>query len=70
MPTAPSLHSILDVLETPSALSFADLLERLYNLRYTGEVALHFAGGQPRTVVLSQSVSLPLMVPPLTNGSQ
>lgn len=65
MPSA--LPTVIDVLDTADPLSFPDLLERLYHLRFQGEVTLHFAGGVPRAVVLAQPVSVPLLVSPLTN---
>lgn len=63
MSPAPSLATVVDALESmnsTTAPTFAELLERLYDLRYQGQVVLHFAGGIPREVVLSQPVKVPL----------
>lgn len=59
----PAIVSVIEAIEglnqaTPP--TFPELLERLYQLRYTGQITLNFAGGLPRNVVLSQPVQVPL----------
>ncbi len=66
---SPALASLLDALESMDAASpptFPQLLQTLYDLRYTGAVTLHFAGGVAREAVLAQPVAVPLDVPRLT----
>jgi hypothetical protein len=59
-----SLTEYLESRNTAEPPTFMELLERLYALRYTGPVVLHFAGGLPRQVVLDQPVRVPLDVKP------
>jgi hypothetical protein len=51
MHTPPNPFETLDL---PAAPSFASLLERLYQQRYSGSVTFHFENGIPRGVVLTQ----------------
>lgn len=65
--SAPSLEILADVLgldsmNQPTPLTFPELLERLYHLRYQGKVTFHFVGGVARAVELSQPVQVPLQV--------
>ena len=73
MSAASSSAAVVDALESlnsPTPPTFAELLERLYQMRFQGAVTLHFAGGIPRAVVLSQPKQIPLdtleAVKPLT----
>lgn len=61
-PVAQALLDALGVESTDSATppSFPDLLQKLYAMKFQGMVTLHFAGGVPRSVVLTQPVTLPL----------
>lgn len=55
--------TVIDALESinqSTPPTFPELLEQLYQLRYTGPLTLNFAGGIPRNVVLSQPVQVPL----------
>lgn len=63
MSVATSVASVVEALESmnePTPPSFPELLERLYQMRFQGSCTLHFAGGIPRAVVLSQPVQIPL----------
>jgi hypothetical protein len=58
-PTA-TIVEALESLDSPTPPTFAELLDRLYQMRFQGAVTLHFAGGIPRAVVLSQPKQIPL----------
>lgn len=59
----------LESLNVATAPTFPALLETLYTARYTGSITLHFAGGIPRAVVLSQPVQIPLDTHPPSTPS-
>lgn len=46
----------LEELNQPFAPTFEDLLTKLWMAKYQGSVTLHFAGGLPRSVVLSTPI--------------
>ncbi len=48
----------LETLNQTTPPTFAELLQRLWEAKYQGQVVLHFAGGVPRSVVLSQPVQV------------
>lgn len=63
MSPSPHVPDVLDLeaLNSSGPLTFPDLLDRLYQGKYTGALTLHFAGGVARAVVLSADpVKLPL----------
>ncbi len=55
-----SLIEQIESLSTAEPPTFMELLERLYQMRYTGPCTLHFAGGRPRQVVLDQPIRVAL----------
>lgn len=59
---APALLEILglEALSQASPPTFQEMLERLYTAKFQGSVTLHFAGGLPRSVTVSQPVQVPL----------
>lgn len=61
-PVSPALIDALGLESTdsPSAPTFPELLEKLWAMKYQGLVTLHFAGGLPRAVVLSQPTQIEL----------
>jgi hypothetical protein len=61
-PVSPALIDALGLesLDQASAPTFPELLEKLWAMKYQGMVTLHFAGGMPRSVVLSQPVQIGL----------
>lgn len=65
MSSPPVSSALIDALglestDSPSAPTFPELLEKLWAMKYQGMVTLHFAGGVPRSVVLSQPLQIPL----------
>lgn len=61
-------NSILDALgveafDSATPPTFQELLQRLYDLRYQGSITMDFAGGLPRSIVLTQPVRIPLDTP-------
>lgn len=58
MSPSPSLSDILglEACNQVTSPTFQELLTRLWEARFQGAVTLHFAGGLPRSVVLSAAV--------------
>ena len=55
--------TLVEQIESLNAVSpptFMELLDRLYAMRYQGNLTLHFAAGIPRQVVLDQPLRVPL----------
>ncbi len=57
---SPTLIEQIESLNTDEPPTFLELLDRLYQMRYTGPCTLHFAGGRPRQVVLDQPIRVTL----------
>ena len=55
-----ALVDALEALNQSTEPTFAELLQRLYEMRFQGTVSLNFAGGLPRSVVLNQPVQVHL----------
>lgn len=57
-----TLAEVMDALlvNQPTPPTFPELLARLWDIRYSGQLTLHFAGGRPLSVVLSQPIQVPL----------
>lgn len=56
----------MEALDQATPITFQDLLTRLWEAKYQGSVLLDFAGGLPRSIVLSQPVRVPLDTPSRT----
>lgn len=54
----------LEAMDQATAPTFSTLLQKLYDARFQGAVTLHFAGGLPRSLTLSQPVAVPLDTAP------
>ena len=69
MPSA-TITDALESLNTSAPPTFMDLLNRLYHMRYQGNVVLHFDGGVARAVTLNQPIHITLDCKPLTSAGK
>lgn len=61
MPSPPLVDVLgLEDLDSATLPTFQELLTKLWEAKYHGSVTLHFAGGVPRSVVLSQPIQVAL----------